>query len=196
MDRGDKKARYDADGLLRAARPTGGRFAPKNAGAVGRCESLAHMSRTSAYAFAFAGFVLVAAGAWTAPLSAQIPEKYTNLRVLPKDITRPQLVAIMRDFAIQLGVRCHHCHVGEEGADFSTFDFATDVKAAKATARKMMALTGEINTSLTSALGSPADNQRRVTCFTCHRGTVKPLTAPPSGRGGAPRLASSHTPVR
>jgi hypothetical protein len=132
-----------------------------------------------------------------APLLAQIPEKYSNLRVLPKDITRPQLVAIMRGFAIQLGVRCTHCHVGEEGADFSTFDFATDVKPPKVTARKMFAMAGEINSSLSAALGPVADNQPRVTCFTCHRGAAKPLTVPPAGRGAGPmRAAASHAPVR
>lgn len=28
---------------------------------------------------------------WTAPAVAQFPEKYTNLQVLPKDISPPQL---------------------------------------------------------------------------------------------------------
>ena len=31
--------------------------------------------------------------------SAQIPDKFTNLKVLPKDTTREQLVPIMRSFA-------------------------------------------------------------------------------------------------
>jgi hypothetical protein len=33
---------------------------------------------------------------WSAPAAAQFPEKFTNLQVLPKDITRAQLQSTMR----------------------------------------------------------------------------------------------------
>jgi len=118
-----------------------------------------------------------------AALSAQnpIPETYTNLKVLPGDITRQQLVPIMRSFALNLGVRCEHCHVGE-GNDLSQFDFASDARPAKATARKMMALTRSINETLTEALGAPDTGVgQRVTCYTCHRGSTQPLTRAPGG---------------
>lgn len=108
-----------------------------------------------------------------------IPETFRNLQVLPKDITRAQLVPIMRDFAMNLGVRCEHCHLGE-GNDLSKFDFASDARPAKAVARKMLWLTRTINESLSQSLGAPAaDAGPRVTCFTCHRGAVKPLASPP-----------------
>ena len=58
-----------------------------------------------------------------------------NLQVLPKDTTRQQINPIMRGFTRALGVRCPYCHVGEEGADMSTFDFASDEKPTKKTAR-------------------------------------------------------------
>jgi len=110
-----------------------------------------------------------------------IPENFTNLQVLPKDITRQQLVPIMRSFALNLDIRCEHCHLGE-GNDLSKFDFASDVRPAKATARKMLALTRTINESLGQALGEPAEGAGpRVTCYTCHRGALKPLTSPPGG---------------
>jgi hypothetical protein len=119
-----------------------------------------------------------------APASAQqnpIPETFTNLQVLPKDLSREQLVPIMRSFALNLGVRCEHCHLGE-GNDLSQFDFASDARPAKATARKMIGLTRSINETLAQALGAPeAGAGQRVTCYTCHRGAVKPLTAPPGG---------------
>ena len=46
---------------------------------------------------------------------AQIPDTYTNLKVLPKDIKKAQLMQYMKDFSKALGVRCHACHKGEEG---------------------------------------------------------------------------------
>ncbi len=111
----------------------------------------------------------------SAPTDAQqnpIPETFTNLQVLPKDITRVQLVPVMRNFAIHLGVRCEHCHLGE-GNDLSRFDFASDARPAKAVARKMLGLTRTINESLSQGLGAPAaDAGPRVTCFTCHRGAA------------------------
>ena len=113
-------------------------------------------------------------------LSAQnpIPEKFTNLQVLPKDITRQNLTPIMRSFALNLGVRCQHCHVGE-GDDLSKFDFASDAKPAKAVARKMMRMVNTINGELLKDVGEPAPaGAAKVTCFTCHRGAIKPLTTP------------------
>ena len=50
----------------------------------------------------------------SAPSAAGGP-KYKNLQVLPKDIGQEQLIPIMKSFAQALGVRCVHCHVGEEG---------------------------------------------------------------------------------
>lgn len=108
-----------------------------------------------------------------------IPEKFTNLQVLPKDITRAQLVPVMRNFAMHLGVRCEHCHLGE-GNDLSKFDFASDARPAKATARKMMAMVRTINGTLLDGVGTPpAPGTNRVTCYTCHRGAKTPLTSPP-----------------
>jgi hypothetical protein len=107
-----------------------------------------------------------------------IPEKFTNLKILSPTITRAELVPVMRSFAMNLGVRCEHCHVGE-GNDLSKFDFASDARPAKATARKMLTMVASVN----QALGVDAGAARKVTCFTCHRGAVKPLTAPAAGGG-------------
>lgn len=118
---------------------------------------------------------------------AQIPEKFTNLQILPKTITQAELVPIMRGFALNLGVRCEHCHLGE-GNDLSKFDFASDVRPAKTTARKMLAMVNTINGKLLEGVGTPAaPGAPKVTCFTCHRGAVKPLTAPGKD-GGSSRL--------
>jgi hypothetical protein len=109
-----------------------------------------------------------------------IPEKFTNLQVLPKTITRAELVPIMRGFALQLGVRCEHCHVGE-GPDLSKFDFASDSKPKKAVARQMLKMMTALNAQV-AGIGDPAPaGAQKITCFTCHRGAVKPLTAPGGG---------------
>ena len=61
----------------------------------------------------------------TSEVNAQIPDKFSNLKVLPKDISKGELIGNMKNAAIGLGVRCTFCHVGE-GDDLSTFDFASD----------------------------------------------------------------------
>lgn len=73
---------------------------------------------------------------------------------------------------------CGHCRVGVDD-DLSTFDFASDRTPAKDIARRMIAMTSEINTTL-DAIGEPADaGTPKITCFTCHRGATTPLTRPP-----------------
>jgi len=111
----------------------------------------------------------------------QLPVKFTNLQVLPKDIAPKALVDVMRSFAIDLGTRCEHCHVGA-GNDFSAFDFASDAKPEKATARKMMAMITALHAEYLNAVGDPT-RLPKVTCYTCHRGALKPLTGPPGGAG-------------
>jgi hypothetical protein len=117
------------------------------------------------------------------PASGQLPEKFTNLQVLPKDITPKALVDVMKSFAIDLGTRCEHCHVGA-GNDLSKFDFSSDAKPEKATARKMMTMITALHAQYLNAGGDTA-GRPKVTCYTCHRGALKPLTAPPSGAGVA-----------
>ena len=56
---------------------------------------------------------LLAMGQGTA--RAQLPTEFTNLEVLDPDIEQGELLGYMRDFSQHLGVRCHYCHVGEEG---------------------------------------------------------------------------------
>jgi cytochrome c peroxidase len=129
-------------------------------------------------------FGLSVAAAQTPP-PAQPPfaiPPYKNLKVLPATITRDQLISNMKFFAQSLGVRCTHCHVGEEGKPLSTFDFASDAKKPKITARKMLAMVHRINSE---DFGVTDFANVKVTCFTCHRGSTKPLTAPPAD-GAAP----------
>ena len=98
---------------------------------------------------------------------------------------REQLLSNMKFFAQSLGVRCTYCHVGEEGKPLSTFDFASDAKDKKLVARKMLAMAHRINSQ---DFGVTDSSKLKVTCFTCHRGSTHPLTAPPA-EGAAPAAA-------
>ncbi|HEY7475817.1 MAG TPA: hypothetical protein VH679_12445 [Vicinamibacterales bacterium] len=42
----------------------------------------------------------------------QLPQKFTNLQVFPKDVAGQDLIAAMKQFCFDLGVRCEHCHAG------------------------------------------------------------------------------------
>jgi tetratricopeptide (TPR) repeat protein len=121
--------------------------------------------------------LLVAAAGLAAPsLQAQLPDKFTNLQVLPKDITKPQLIGTMRSFAGGLGVRCDFCH--QEGADHK-LDFASDAKEQKKTARLMMKMVAAINGDYLTKLGgehAEHSHENQVGCFTCHHGVQEPDT--------------------
>ena len=124
-----------------------------------------------------AAFAAAVAAAQVPPLGPLAPP-YKNLQVLSKDITQPQLMQNMKFFAQSLGVRCVHCHVGEEGKPLTTFDFASDKKANKAIARDMLRLVHRLNTKDLPAIGGLESPQ--VTCYTCHRGSKEPAKAIPA----------------
>jgi len=99
-----------------------------------------------------------------------------NLQVLPKDMTRQQVTQLMRSFTAALGVECSHCHVGTMQERFK------DDNPKKGVARKMIQMTAAINNDLLKGVGdAPAAETAKVTCFTCHRGAIKPLNAPAGG---------------
>ncbi len=103
------------------------------------------------------------------------PDSLVNTSIIPR--TTPVLAVIgrMRNFTADLGVRCTHCHVGEEGNPLSTFDFASDEKRTKLVAREMMRMVEDINTRLQTLPGRAADGLQ-VTCATCHHGLSRPMT--------------------
>jgi hypothetical protein len=67
-----------------------------------------------------------------------IPDHFTNLMVLPATITKPELVGVMKQFAITMKVRCSYCHTVSD--DLSEGSFASDEKPTKDEARKLMRL--------------------------------------------------------
>ena len=72
----------------------------------------------------------------TRPQANPIPDKFTNLQILPKEITKPQLIGVMKQFSITFGVRCSYCHTVSD--DLTTGSFDSDEKAPKQKARDLM----------------------------------------------------------
>ncbi len=121
---------------------------------------------------------LLAGTIWFSPNATaqgfQWPEKAENLKVLPKDIGAKQLRATMFGFSNALGVRCTHCHVGENGKPLSTFDFASDAKPAKKTARLMLRMAQNINQQFIAQIDRPTAQKLQVNCLTCHKHQARP----------------------
>jgi tetratricopeptide (TPR) repeat protein len=105
---------------------------------------------------------------------AQIPDKFTNLQVLPKLITKEKLLETMRSFAGGLGVKCEFCHASQQGTD--KLDFASDDKPQKEEARIMLKMVMGINNDYLPELSKyTKDNILQVGCVTCHHGNKQPL---------------------
>lgn len=143
------------------------------------------------------------------PQAPPAPPPFQNLQVLPDDIPRQELIDTMKGFTRALGVRCNHCHVGE-GDDLSTYDFPSDAKREKRSARVMVEMVRAINGEFLPRLEhdhaghgeghshapghAEAPAAARVTCMTCHRGhsvpRIEPAPAaeqpPPEGRTPPP----------
>lgn len=112
-----------------------------------------------------------------APLSGQgkfPPDSFTNLKVLPKNISQRELLTTMRSFALGLGVRCTYCHVGEEGQPLSTYKFAADDKRTKRVARVMIDMVNHINEEHLADVPDRPEPHIVVRCETCHRGIPRP----------------------
>lgn len=103
------------------------------------------------------------------------PERPENLQVLPKEWTGQRLRPVMTGFTRALGVRCSHCHVGEEGQPLSRYDFASDENPNKERARTMLRMLGDINETL-KTIEPSGPKPVNMWCHTCHRGRPRPMT--------------------
>lgn len=108
----------------------------------------------------------------------QQEEGFKNLQYFPKDISRGELIARMRNFSFALGAPCTHCHGTEEQTGFNLegVDFSLDIKPTKAKAREMLKIVDAINGDLLSGLSRRSDRGLEVSCFTCHSGAPLPET--------------------
>ncbi|MCU1243978.1 MAG: photosynthetic reaction centre cytochrome c subunit [Candidatus Acidoferrum typicum] len=131
------------------------------------------MANLGSWKWTALSIVLFAAG----PADGQFPDKFTNLKVLPKDISKHELESTMRGFAFALGVRCDHCHV-EKKAPEHGLDFASDDKDEKKTARIMLQMVAGINHDYISKVPKETPNVEpiQVQCVTCHHGLTHPRT--------------------
>ena len=111
------------------------------------------------------------------------PRPTQNLQVLPKDWTTAEVQPFMQGVAAALGVQCTYCHER---------DRSLDSKPQKLLARKMLQMTMAINNEFLTDVGEPAaDGAAKVTCYTCHRGSLKPLSVPPEGGADGPKVLGS-----
>lgn len=105
----------------------------------------------------------------------QIPDSFTNLKVLPRDISRDSLIQVMRGFSLSLNVRCQYCHVGGDGQSFAGVQFAKDDDPDKRKARFMLRMVDSLNRHVLPNLPDLGSREPlRITCKTCHRGAARP----------------------
>lgn len=93
------------------------------------------------------------------------PAEKTYLKIdVLKGLPSSKVPLTMFEWSRALGVKCDHCHQGEE--------FENGTKPTHATARQMARMTAAVSASHLKAEGG-------VTCFSCHRGSVKPARLAP-----------------
>jgi hypothetical protein len=90
-------------------------------------------------------------------------EVYKNI-VAFKGKPADQIGPAMQFMASALGTDCNFCHVQGK--------FEADDKAAKKTAREMIAMTAKIN-------AEAFHGQQQVSCYSCHHGVGHPVAVPP-----------------
>ena len=107
-----------------------------------------------------------------------------NVKLLG-DMPVSQFIPVMNYFASSLGRRCNFCHVNTNGQ----WDYASDAKPEKNTAREMIKLVLDTNKNFFKG-------NTEVSCYVCHRGRNNPVgvpplplptpATPPAGAGGGP----------
>jgi outer membrane lipoprotein-sorting protein len=105
--------------------------------------------------------------ATAAPKEKTLGESHPKIQVL-KGLPESQLGLVMNFVAVSMGRRCDYCHVNKGN---NNWDWESDEKEEKLSARKMMTMVLAIN----------KDNFRgntQVSCYTCHRGRTSPQGAP------------------
>lgn len=114
------------------------------------------------------------------------PPRYENLKVLPKNTTKKEMDSIMKHFAMSLGVKCTFCHVRNTDEQ-KNFNFASDEKKEKLTARNMFKMMNKINKKWFKEDHDEAEGQNasmnripEVSCYSCHHGKEHPENRPPA----------------
>src|SRR5579871_1381451 len=106
------------------------------------------------------------------------PQAPKNLMFL-KDVPADQIAPTMQFMSISLGVECTFCHVAGK--------MEADDKPAKKTAREMITMTNEINKT-------HFGGRQQMTCYSCHRGSTRPVSVPVVLEADAPVKAAPAAP--
>ena len=101
--------------------------------------------------------------------------KFTNLKVLPKNITDKEMEKVMHEWSDALGERCGFCHA--RNAETNKIDFASDAKGEKLAAREMYKMTAKINKKFFKEDGDKDKTEHKdhdamvaaVSCYTSYR---------------------------
>ena len=100
---------------------------------------------------------------------------FHNLQVLPANISREELGETMRRFAQAMGKDCGFCHAANPAGTNPRFDFVSDAKPQKESARTMILMTRDINMRFIPKIPEALTT---VSCWTCHRGSPQPDLVP------------------
>jgi len=112
------------------------------------------------------------------PAAATAGSTRPNIQVI-KDLPEAQLFPVMNAIATSLNVGCEYCHVRTAPNPNSVvggWAFDREDKPTKLVARRMLKMMADLNAASFNGNG-------RVTCFTCHRGSLQPArleSLPPS----------------
>jgi len=132
------------------------------------CASLLSVACLGIVVSAEAGLITVATQQTTppAPVEKTVEQVQKNIQVL-NGLPQSQLIPVMNYMGSSLGVKCTYCHVRKD----DKWDFVSDEKPEKGTAREMIKMVQGINKG--NFKGNPA-----VGCITCHRGSTSPVRVP------------------
>lgn len=92
---------------------------------------------------------------------------FTDIQMLKGTPAEKLLIIMDKGFSTSLGVSCEHCH--------NTDDWASNEKKEKVIAREMMKLSGQVR-DMISNIKEIESTTASVTCYTCHRGQIVPVT--------------------
>lgn len=128
---------------------------------------------------AFTALVAVSCAVTQMKSSGPANPKYTNLKVLPKDINEEQMDSVMHHYTASLNVKCNFCHTMNQ--ETKKLDFASDANKHKLIAREMITMTNSLNKEYFDHTGGTISlsSQLAVTCYSCHHGAKEPVAKPP-----------------
>jgi hypothetical protein len=122
--------------------------------------------------------VLTAIGVGLLPAQTRAVGSWQNVEILG-DATAQDMDLFMRAMSASLGVGCEYCHEGDA--------WHLEGRREKGIARSMMRMLADLSVTGFEALDLPS-------CWTCHRGSPVPATAPPAA--GVEPLPTGQGPFR